>query len=277
MTREDIIQALDTAGLNPYRDALLTRLRPAIRVRVKPADENDIGIGASKFGGSPDLTPEVPWPELNGSPLHFLAQIRLEECHSLDADGLLPEAGLLSFFYDAENQPWGDLEQAGGWAVLYHPGPSGALVRRTPPGSLERFRPCQAVFDPTVTYPFEWVEEADQSAGEEEEYLSEVLYEIGDKGPDHQLLGHPSPVQGAVETECECRRLEAAGESGLPIAELIKKAEERAGDWLLLLQIDSDENPQWMWGDGGSLYYCILRQDMAAREFNKSWLVMQCS
>jgi len=41
-------------------------------------------------------------------PLAFLAQINLAEIASTGGTDLaLPESGLLSFFYDAESQPWG--------------------------------------------------------------------------------------------------------------------------------------------------------------------------
>ena len=47
-------------------------------------------------------------------------------------------------------------------------------------------------------------------------------------------------------------------------------------DWLLLLQIDSDDALQVMWGDTGRVYYWIRRQDLAARKFDRVWTILQC-
>jgi uncharacterized protein YwqG len=30
------------------------------------------------------------------------------------------------------------------------------------------------------------------------------------------------------------------------------------------------------WGDMGSLYLCARKQDLAARRFDQSWMVVQC-
>ena len=52
----------------------------------------------------------------------------------------------------------------------------------------------------------------------------------------------------------------------------------RAGahDWRLLLQLDSDETAEMMWGDSGMLYYWIRQQDLRALDFSNTWLVLQC-
>jgi len=42
-----------------------------------------------------------------------------------------------------------------------------------------------------------------------------------------------------------------------------------SGDLMLLLQISSDDLPEMMWGDTSSLYYCISKQDLLAKQFDK--------
>jgi uncharacterized protein YwqG len=46
--------------------------------------------------------------------------------------------------------------------------------------------------------------------------------------------------------------------------------------WLLLLQLDSDDPIDVMWGDGGMLYFWIRRDDLANRRFDKTWMTLQC-
>jgi uncharacterized protein YwqG len=49
-----------------------------------------------------------------------------------------------------------------------------------------------------------------------------------------------------------------------------------AEDWLLLLQVDSDDDAGMMWGDSGRLSFWIRKQDAASNDFTKVWMVLQC-
>lgn len=46
-------------------------------------------------------------------------------------------------------------------------------------------------------------------------------------------------------------------------------------DWMLLLQLDSDEELGAMWGDLGRLYFWIRREDFAAGNFDDVWCFLQ--
>ena len=53
---------------------------------------------------------------------------------------------------------------------------------------------------------------------------------------------------------------------------------EAARSWRLLLQVDTDDShSDMMWGDNGCLYYWIRAEDLAARRFENTWMIMQCS
>jgi len=79
---------------------LVELLRPAIALTATRADDAQIPVGASKFGGAPDVPADFEWPMWNDKPLGFLAQINLEEVAPFDVEGLLPKSGLLSFFFN---------------------------------------------------------------------------------------------------------------------------------------------------------------------------------
>jgi uncharacterized protein YwqG len=54
-------------------------------------------------------------------------------------------------------------------------------------------------------------------------------------------------------------------------------AQQAAGEWELLLQLDSHENEAgMMWGDMGRLYFWINRADLARRDFGQGWQLLQC-
>lgn len=52
---------------------------------------------------------------------------------------------------------------------------------------------------------------------------------------------------------------------------------EETNHWLLLAQIDSEEQAGMMWGDCGALYWLIRRDDLIARRFDRTVFTMQCS
>lgn len=94
----------------------------------------------------------------------------------------------------------------------------------------------------------------------------------------HQLRGAPQEVQHGLFHQCQ---LASNGvDCGGPEDNRNPKAQELAPgakDWRLLLQISSDDTgPGWMWGDVGRLYYCIHRDDLTARRFERTWCVEQC-
>src|SRR5258708_6190680 len=104
--------------------------RNSIRIRTRLLNEESIPIGASKFGGTPDLPPEIEWPmnrvDLSEFPpwlsddvnsalldtggryhLPFVAQFRLEDVAPYDLEGDLPSTGMLYFFYGNPSDHFG--------------------------------------------------------------------------------------------------------------------------------------------------------------------------
>src|SRR5512133_3127985 len=79
-------------------------------------------VTKSYFGGRPPLSPHYAWPTRNGRPLSFLACIDCSELPRSADLNWLPGSGLLLFFYDVQDQPWGfDPKDRGGSATVYVP------------------------------------------------------------------------------------------------------------------------------------------------------------
>ena len=99
-----------------------------------------------------------------------------------------------------------------------------------------------------------------------------------DDGLSHKLLGHADIIQDSMELECQrvthgisCGNAESYQDP--------RRAELEAGtaEWVLLLQLDSDEkNCDMMWGDCGRIYLWIRREDLQARRFARAHLILQC-
>ncbi len=112
--------AFEAAGLAWVLKDIDFLAKDSIRLHTKLAGEYDLSIGASRIGGVPDVPSDFKWPERNGAPQSFIAQLAMEEVHPYDTHGALPERGMLLFFYDAKQETYGaDPADKGGWSVLF--------------------------------------------------------------------------------------------------------------------------------------------------------------
>ncbi|MEO8700775.1 MAG: DUF1963 domain-containing protein [Kofleriaceae bacterium] len=95
----DLVEAAKLASVTSAQ--LLAVVRPAIAfdcVKYKT-----VPVGASKFGGQPDLPKKLAWPafaEDEDQMLPFVMQIDLAQVKPFDKEGLLPAKGMLYFFSD---------------------------------------------------------------------------------------------------------------------------------------------------------------------------------
>lgn len=102
--RSDLRAGLSKAGLGSISAELEKLSRDCIRMRSTPCPDTTISVGESKLGGLPDLPSGLTWPDWETGYLTFVAQVNLSE---LPASDLLPNLGVLSFFYDREQSAWG--------------------------------------------------------------------------------------------------------------------------------------------------------------------------
>jgi hypothetical protein len=89
-------------------------------------------------------------------------------------------------------------------------------------------------------------------------------------GPLHQAGGYADSVQGPVEDE-----IAQAVLGGVPWDSEAAVAE--AARWELLLQIETDESLNMMWGDCGSFYWLARPDDVAREDLTKIRFTWQCS
>src|SRR5690349_1139828 len=140
MTLDEIREAL-RADLGRLADVAERLTLPAIRIEPQMVDEDTIPVGASKFGGRPDLPPDFIWPEWKGTGLTFLAQFQLSELVAYVVERLLPSEGMLYFFYEVESQPWSyEPTDRGAWQDLFYDGAISALERRSSPYPVDPTR-----------------------------------------------------------------------------------------------------------------------------------------
>ncbi|CAN5217313.1 hypothetical protein BH09MYX1_BH09MYX1_09460 [soil metagenome] len=206
---------LGSAGL-PHA-SLIELLQPSIKL-VSRIVENDIPLGQSRFGGLPDLPEAVVWPRWDGyvdlaepelsreaATLSFVAQIDLATLD--DPTGLLPEAGLLSFFFDIVQMPWGYRSGHRGGGRVFYTEPSTPLVRRAAPVDLDPdavLGSCMVsskVIATLLELPRpqsrQWPEELRL------QYFELARERIAGSAPHHRMFGWPYEVQGEMTLKCE--------------------------------------------------------------------------
>lgn len=284
ISKHKIEQELKEVGLSRIASALADCMKVGVQLITTPVDDSEAPVGVSKIGGLPDMPPGVDWPTWKGGPLSFVAQLQLSELQASKAGEILPAQGLLYFFYDPEQQAWGyDPTHFGRWAVLYSACPDSTLARTAAPADLPDYAlygSCLVSFSETVTYPpfdSRIVDSLGLTESEEDAYLDYLEKLEQEREPSHQVLGHPSAVQGDMQLECQLvsHGLYCGDSTGYEDPRAID-LEVGVGDWQLLLQLGSDDCSNMMWGDCGKLYFWITKDSLSELNFDEVWTVLQC-
>lgn len=174
-TLDDLNVAFTDAGLIDLFNQMQQYAKNSIVIEVDSEFDTE-EIGMSRFGGDPDLPPEVEWfsNPISGAPLSFLAQLNCAEFQRFDADNKLPEHGILYFFYDLEAFPWGfDPNDGAGSRVYFYDGPVEQLEKRPCPNEIRRFSSSALIFSSQIDLPeySSWLIEQSLSDDEYERYL----------------------------------------------------------------------------------------------------------
>jgi len=266
----------------PGKEELAKLVRSGIILDVDKQNSAERKIGESRIGGIPDLPEGITWPYSGELPLAFVAQINLNEIPMFQDRMLLPQQGMLYFFYEPTQNFNSEVLRPGHsfFTVKFFEQP-GTLTPKLLPDELEkrwRFPSWKITFQIKDTYPSPSAGFSDPvfealSLLEDPFAVWDIIREDLPFGP--QILGHPDPVQGSLEKSCEYERVgEMYPEKKFP--ELGEIAKVGYQDWLLLLQVHSDFKLGIDWQyDMASIYFMIRRQDLLKRDFSQTWFAYQ--
>ena len=263
---------------------------------MEPDDSlNDLKKDVSKIGGNPCLPADFAWPTFKSHednefrPLSFFCQLNLSELAAFDTENLLPEKGMLSFFYECESFCCGfDPEDKGAARIFYFEDLK-TLVPTDVPSELEEEYIIPEIgvkFKTVNTYPSFTEFEIHTDMECEWDTYEKVLEDIGENTDDnmdcHKILGYADVIQDEMLTECErikrglyCGDHESYESTPDDVAADIKN---EAKEWIMLLQLSTIEKNdfEWMFGDCGMLYYYIRKEDLIEKNFDNMWFSVQC-
>ena len=283
------------------KNMLETSKRNAILINYSENENREnLPKGTSKIGGKPDLPKDFQWFYYKGEdykkivenrPLSFLMQINCEEVHKYDKESLLPEKGMLYFFYELFTMTWGFSPQDRGSAkVFYYDGEIKDLAPADFPEDMEKdciIPESKIDFESMNDYPIDFldyydVDDSDEEMAKKEKEFEKDLKELGYKADTTKLLGHPELIQGEYWEECEGVARKNIYYGSAPIKygsdEVKKSIKENAKDWILLMQVSELEIGDYglYFGDSGKIYFNIRKEDLKNKNFDNVWLILQC-
>lgn len=248
--------------LEPFREKIESTVKPFIA--IYPKKNEDLTWWQSHFGGLPYWPKDSEYPkDAQGYPLFLLAQINFEEVPYLEG---FPQTGILQF-YIANDEIYGaDFDnptQSYGFRVIYFPTISKSEADLVTDFSFlsepEEYysplsgHPCSLQFKNKMApvslsdYQFDNFFGADffEQFGSKE---LDIFEEYADKFPEegHKLGGY------AYFTQMDPRPQMVEGEQ-----------------YILLLQIDTDNSVGIMWGDSGVANFFIKQEDLEQLDFSK--------
>lgn len=193
----------------------------------------------------------------------------------------MPVSGLMYVFYDQEQRTWGfDPADKGSWRVIFFPETDNLKCRHYPKDMKIRYKTARIIPKIINTIPTLYDERLLplNMTDAQEDWYYDYRASLFEDQPAHQIGGYPYEIQGAdMDLECELvsNGLFCGDSTGYNDARA-KILEQNRSDWTLLLQIDSDDSADMMWGDCGTLYFYIKKQDLKALNFENVWMILQC-
>jgi uncharacterized protein YwqG len=266
---------------------------------------DDTPSGASRRGGYPDLPQDMPWPAYESQAMTFLAQVNFNELEPGFAP-YLPQRGWLYFFIH-QQRSWTDIPHR----VLYFDGPVEALQKSLPPESArppERtYQTSVMRFETGFTLYGEmlWEMFHQRSRDKGSDKLFEVMFERFQEECT-RVGGHPMCFQNLSEqwAYLKLSGFELLHRYGTSLNELEyhirrERLEDEDPERVRLLRAEmtwqigaydrdfpehkrrmqavhpifvlASDGEEMQWGDLGFLQFFIHQDDLARRDFSRTY------
>lgn len=248
----------------------------------------------TKIGGKPDLPADFEWPYYESEdyrginanrPLSFMAQINFAEIKPYDKENLLPENGMLYFFYELMSMEWGASPESRNCSrVYYYDGDLSELKNTELPEDLTKYD-SECILPEIAVEINNFIDVPD---------LCELPEDLDDDNDDDycdkrydlqdtlsaKILGYADIIQDTMLFECEAvsRGYDLYQEEFQFSEEEKNDIEHSSDEWILLFEMDSIELDDYelMFGDSGRIYFYIRKEDLKKRDFSNVYFSLQC-
>lgn len=232
----------------------------------------------SKIGGLPYINKNFVWPEVNNKPLTFLCQINLKDITKYNTD--LPQTGVLYFFVaNSEIQTYREAESD--IKVIYQSNCDSCITQPTDIPVLQEYK--------IKFYEYYTIPSYQEKRILDHNFDFEILNDLNDLEEDikelcragetffnHHMLGDPNAIQGSVRVFWGSKYSNPADFHYEKIGEEAIKYQNIGEDFILLLQIDLEDNRIELpnYGDN-CLYFGVHKDDLKKLNFNNVKLIIQ--
>ncbi len=251
---------ISETGLSPWENELVALAQNAIVLELSVPTKESTGL--SRLGGLPMVPPGWEWP----GELFFYGQLDLSTIAPLDVADVLPNSGLLLFFGAQDYEGGINGEPLSLQCRVFHfentqdlvesPAPAGFLPVGL--GSYEAaiYRPMTVTPRAQISLPTSYTSaarELEESGCTGWDALEEAVNAPHSSyGRPHQMLGHHGFCDGDMEGVLN-----------------LSPEDESLGEWLLLLQLDSDDRLGTQFCDAGVYFFGIAACDLKAARFDR--------
>ncbi len=207
----------------------------------------------------------------------------------------MPKFGLLSFFLGCENDIYdGDdgerymidlmvctnTKEVGGWQVIYTEDISNlAELRYSQYPQPEKYYACSVesyIGGNQLPNPYSTVYQQLKLKGSEIDNYNKLIEKVNadpdmDENWDNMIMGYPQLIQmNPPEVFCEraFRGLD-------PYQQATSEELTKSSQWQMILQLTSDTQVDYIWGDGGHFYFYGNREKMANGDFSETWVYFE--
>ncbi|NYF21612.1 uncharacterized protein YwqG [Xanthomonas sp. JAI131] len=260
------------AQWTPYRSGMQALAWHAVALATDAPDDYR-ARGNTRFGGLPDLPPDMPYPrhtDADGStrPMQFIAQLDCAQLAPLQR--YLPRTGVLYFFISDQE----DLAPR----VFHYDGPNDALQTAADltrdaaqiDGMEDDSLPYRASATAWISVPHFYSDEAYYQGAAEGLDGLEDAYELVEALRDRLAAQSTvKPVHGVNSHVFK--------QHDTPLSEAANRLRGRAEDFMVLLRVASDPHPGFCFWDAGELYFVIHKSDLAKRDFSNVYCGLESS
>lgn len=258
--------------LLPYKERIEATIKPFVEIEAKP--ERYLLPWKSKFGGFPYFPKEFQYPiDSKGQAMFLLAQLNFGEIPQLAP---FPERGILQFYiaggHDLFGAAFENPAQQADFRVLYFPDiteDESQLVREFSFLPMPDLLPIDR--QSVLTFNLQW------AALSTHDYQFEPRILNIEPNRKYELFSQYRAVYEQYERLFHSEGHKIGGYPYFTQTDPRSSKPYQGEEYVLLFQMDSDDEAGIMWGDVGVANFFISEKDLQDRDFSRVFYNWDCS